>query len=167
MNVKIIRSIRRKKTISARVVAGEIVVRVPAHLTSAQEKDAVTRLVTRIEKARLKTELNSDSELKKRADLLNRCYFGGKLKITSIKYVTNQNFRHGSCTSTDKTIRISHNIAKMPTWVRDYVIIHELAHLVHPNHSKIFWELVNQYEYAERARGYIQGYEANMKESAT
>lgn len=141
--------------------------RVPAHLTPTQEKDAVARLVTRIEKSCIRQELNSDNELEKRTQLLNRRYFGGKLNIESIKYVTNQNTRHGSCTATDGTIRIAHSIAKMPVWVRDYVIIHELAHLVEPNHSKTFWELVNQYEYAERARGYIQGYEANMKESAT
>jgi predicted metal-dependent hydrolase len=163
MNVKIIRSKNRKKTISARVVASQIIVHVPAHLTPAQEKDAVTKLVSRIEKAQLRRELNSDSELKERAKLLNRRYFGGKLNIKSINYVTNQNSRHGSCTTTNGTIRIAHHIAKMPPWVRDYVIIHELAHLIQPNHSKAFWELVYQYEYAERARGYIQGYEAGIK----
>ncbi len=167
MNVKIIRSKKRKKTISAQVVSGEIVVRVPAHLTTAQEKDAVTKLVNHIEKTRLRADLNSDSKLEKRAEFLNRRYFGGKLDIVSIRYVTNQRFRHGSCTATDGTIRISHKIAKMPPWVRDYVIIHELAHMVQPNHSKTFWKLVNQYEYAERARAYLLGYEAKMKESAT
>ena len=161
MNIKIIRSKQRKKTISARVVKDQIVVHVPAHLTSAQQKDAVEKLVKRIEKRRARAELNSDEELSERAELLNRCYFGNKLNIKSIKYVTNQNFRHGSCTSTDGTIRISHRIAKMPAWVRDYVIVHELAHLIQPNHSKAFWDLAYQYEYTERARGYLLGYEAS------
>ena len=161
MNIKIIRSKQRKKTISARVVKDQIVVRVPAHLTSAQQKDAVEKLVKRIEKRRARAELNSDEELSERAELLNRRYFGNKLNIKSIKYVTNQNFRHGSCTSTDGTIRISHRIAKTPAWVRDYVIVHELAHLIQPNHSKAFWDLAYQYEYTERARGYLLGYEAS------
>lgn len=161
MNIKIIRSKQRKKTISARVVKDQIVVRVPAHLTSAQQKDAVEKLVKRIEKRRARAELNSDEELIKRAELLNQRYFGNKLNIKSIKYVTNQNFRHGSCTSTDGTIRISHRIAKMPAWVRDYVIVHELAHLIQPDHSKEFWDLAYQYEYTERARGYLLGYEAS------
>jgi hypothetical protein len=43
----------------------------------------------------------------------------------------------------------------MPSWVQDYIIIHELAHLLHPDHSKKFWELVDQYKYAERAKGYL------------
>lgn len=164
MDVRIIRSKKRKKTISARLVNDEIVLRVPAHLTLQQEKDAVEKLVGRIGKSPIRNKLNSEDELKKRADLLNRHYFDGRLKIVSIKYVTNQNFRYGSCTSVDGTIRISHTISKMPSWVQDYVIIHELAHLLQPNHSKAFWELVNQYELAERARGYLMGFEGKVGE---
>ncbi|HDH81753.1 MAG TPA: M48 family peptidase, partial [Thermoplasmatales archaeon] len=67
----------------------------------------------------------------------------------------NQGRRFGSCTPEDKKIRISDRLADMPPWVRDYVIVHELAHLIQPDHSKKFWELVNRYRYAERARGYL------------
>ena len=99
-------------------------------------------------------KMGTDGELWKRTQQMNNKYFNGSLEFY-IKYVTNQNTRFGSCTSVTKTIRISNRVATMPRWVQDYIIIHELAHLMHPDHSKNFWEKVNQYKYAERARGYL------------
>ena len=69
--------------------------------------------------------------------------------------MTNQNSRFGSCTPEDATIRLSHRLATMPVWVRDYVLVHELAHLIEGNHGKRFWKLVNRYPLTERARGYL------------
>ena len=43
----------------------------------------------------------------------------------------------------------------MPAWVRDYVVMHELAHLLVAGHGPRFWELVNRYPLTERARGYL------------
>ena len=53
----------------------------------------------------------------------------------SVRWVTNQNGRWGSCTPADRTIRISHRIQDMPDWVIDYVLLHELAHLIVPSHN--------------------------------
>jgi predicted metal-dependent hydrolase len=61
----------------------------------------------------------------------------------------------GSCTIAEGRIRIASRLAAYPRWVLDYVIVHELAHLIEPNHSPAFWSLVNRYEKAERARGYL------------
>jgi len=154
MDVEIIRSKRRKKTVQAREAEGRIYVYLPEGMSRDEEKRYVDELVKKVEKRRRGRELNSDESLSKRAQELNEKYFGGKLEF-EIKYVTNQSRRFGSCTPEGKTIRISHRVADMPPWVRDYVIIHELAHLIQPDHSRKFWELVNCYKYAERARGYL------------
>ena len=102
-----------------------------------------------------KRKLIGDEKLLiERAKRINKKFFNGSLDFT-IKYVSNQNKRFGSCTPETKMIRISDRVAKMPSWVQDYVILHELTHLIHPNHSKEFWDKVNEYKYTERAKGYL------------
>jgi predicted metal-dependent hydrolase len=86
---------------------------------------------------------------------LNKEYFNNQLKIKSVEYTTNQNSRFGCCNYRTAKILISHKIGLMPKWVRKYVLIHEMAHLIQPNHSRAFWDIVYRYKLTERARGYI------------
>jgi len=154
MDIQIIRSAKRNKTVSAKLVNGVMVVRAPARMSDADLAPVIENLRERIERRQQKSELD-DAVLQRKARELNRRYFGGKLKWNSIKWVTNQNTRAGSCTPAQKTIRISHRLAAMPAFVRDYVIMHELAHLKEANHGPKFWKLVNRYPKTERARGYL------------
>lgn len=156
LSVKIIRSSKRKRTISARVVGNELFVYLPTGLPEEEEKKWVDKMVSKVKNHTKRGNLaDHNKELIKRVEQLNKQFFGGKLKWNSIEYVTNQNRVNGSCTSKMGTIRISDRLINMPGWVRDYVIIHELAHLIQPNHSGAFWKLVNQYKWTERARGYL------------
>lgn len=158
MEVKVFRSKKRRKTVNARIEDGVFVVQAPAHLSDVELQPIIETLRGRIEKRQQKRELEKeldDGFLEKRARELNLRYFDGKLRWQSIRWVTNQEKRFGSCTPANAAIRISHRLATMPAFVRDYVIIHELAHLREANHGPRFWKLVNRYPRTERARGYL------------
>jgi hypothetical protein len=104
---------------------------------------------------RLKEELGKERNLSDLSSKLNKIYFDNKLRIESIEYVTTQNSKFGCCNYSSGRIRISHKIGLMPEWVRRYVVIHEMAHLIEPNHGREFWKIVYRYRLAERARGYL------------
>lgn len=154
--VKIIRSARRKRTISAEVKNGELIVRAPAAMTEAELQPHIDSLRKRLSKrASRRDRALSDDELVRMARQLNRQYFDGRLKWESIRFVSNMQRRYGSCTPARGTIRISDRLVKMPKWVLEYVLMHELAHLLEANHGPHFWNLVNRYPLTERARGYL------------
>jgi predicted metal-dependent hydrolase len=153
--VELVRSTRRRRTISARLDGNRLIVQVPAGLTADEERAWALKLGSRILKTRRRRELNQDGDLAARAQALNERYFEGKLHWADVRYVTNQQHRYGSCTPSQGTIRISDRIAKVPPWVRDAVLVHELTHLVEANHSRRFWRLANRYPLMERARGYL------------
>ena len=153
--VTIIRSRRRKKTIQTKYGNGHLWIYLPAGMNPKEEQKWIERMIKKSERCEQKKTLKeSDGWLIQRAQELNKRYFNGTLNF-SIRFVPNQNSRYGSCTSLDKTIRISDRVKTMPSWVQNYIIIHELTHLIYPDHSKKFWETVDQYKYAERAKGYL------------
>lgn len=153
--IKILRSKKRRRTVSARIVKDILIVRAPEYIPESRLQKVIAELKTRIERKQLTEELNKSENLVQRAKEFNLQYFENKLTINSIEYVTDQNSKFGCCNYRTGCIRISHRISAMPQWVRNYVIIHELAHLVVPDHGKAFWEIVNRYKLAERARGYL------------
>jgi predicted metal-dependent hydrolase len=155
--IRIKRSAARRRTISARLVDGGATIEVlaPAGATDAELAPIIERLKERIQRRQVKRETADDAALRRRAQELNREYFEGRLRPSEVRYVTTQNTRYGSCTPATGVIRISHRVATMPAWVRDYVLVHELAHLLEPNHGAKFWKLANRYPRTERARGYL------------
>jgi hypothetical protein len=55
---------------------------------------------------------------------------------------------------------MSRRLQELPSWVQDYVLVHELVHLLVPGHGPKFWALVARYPRAERARGFLDGVSA-------
>lgn len=164
--VKVVRSSRRSRTASARVRKDTLYVHVPEKVSEERLAQIVKDFQERLRRKMLKRRLNCAEDLLQRARKLCRQYFGRTLAVSSVEYVTDQWSTFGCCDFRKRAIRISHHVAAMPAWVRDYVLVHELAHLVHPNHGSAFWELVNRYRLTERARGYLlaKGYDLRDEE---
>jgi predicted metal-dependent hydrolase len=89
-------------------------------------------------------------EFSRRVEELNRLYFSKSIKSINFK---NTSSRWGSCSNTGN-LNFSTRLLFAPPDVVDYVIIHELAHLIEMNHSDRFWALVAQAmpEYKEKEK---------------
>jgi predicted metal-dependent hydrolase len=160
--IEVRRSKRRRRTVSAYRDGERVVVLIPAQFSRAEEREWVDRMLERLA-VREQRARRTDTELTARAQRLAVRYLPDHpvaARPTSVRWVQNQNGRWGSCTPADGTIRISHRVQEMPDWVIDYVLLHELSHLVIANHSAAFWALVGRYPKSERARGYLEGVSA-------
>lgn len=80
---------------------------------------------------------------------VNREYFGKRLGKISIKHMTS---RWGQCHSRKADIDFSTRLLLAPKLVIEYVVIHELAHLVYADHSKRFWSVVEKVDPTYKAK---------------
>ncbi len=149
LHVEVIRSKRRRKTAQAQLVGSVLEIRIPAGCSQKEERHFVDHFRSKFERSRAAAMV----DLEHRAGRLAARH--GLPEPTSIRWVSNQRRQWGSCTPVDRSIRLSDRMAGFPGWVVDYVIVHELAHLVQADHGPAFWDLVNRYPRTERARGYL------------
>lgn len=154
--VEVVRSSRRTRTVSARRDGDRTVVLVPARLTAAEESRWVATMLERLARQEARRRPR-DADLEQRAAMLSARHLEGRARPASVRWSGRQGSRWGSCTPADGTIRLSSRLQGMPGWVVDYVLVHELAHLLQAGHDRAFWDLVSRYPQCERARGYLQG----------
>ena len=147
--VTVIRSARRTRTSSARLVGETLEIRLPAWMSTAEEARWVEEWTRRFRRKSSTDRI----DLRERADTLARRY--DLPRPQSIRWVDDMRTRWGSCTPATGAIRLSSALVRFPDWVVDYVIVHELVHLQESGHSAAFWRLVERYPRTERARGYL------------
>jgi predicted metal-dependent hydrolase len=158
-SVEVRRSPRRTRTVSAYRDGDTIVVLVPARLTRTEEQKWIDTMVAKLARAERRRSPDDD-ELTARAEQLSQRYLEGRAAPASVRWVTNQNSRWGSCSTGDRTIRLSSRLQGMPSYVVDYVLVHELAHLLVAGHSDEFWRWVDRFAMSERAKGFLDGVSA-------
>ncbi|GAA2400941.1 M48 family metallopeptidase [Streptomyces glaucosporus] len=154
--VEVRRSSRRRRTVSAYREGGRTVVLIPARMSGDEERRWVRIMLDKLA-AQERRRRPDDGELAERAARLSEQYLQGRARPASVRWVTNQNTRWGSCTPAEGSIRLSHRLQGMPDYVLDYVLLHELAHLLVPGHGPRFWRLLDAYPRTERARGFLEG----------
>lgn len=159
--VEVKRSKRAKRNVTAYRDNDKTVVTVPTRMAKRDIDAYVAELVNRLDERDERTSSQASLELRARA--LSRTFLGQDLFEThkvpvKIRWVTNQNSRWGSCTPDEGNIRLSHRMQRMPSYVIDSVIVHELIHLLIPNHSAEFYELMVKFPQHEKAKAYLDGY---------
>jgi predicted metal-dependent hydrolase len=151
--VRIITSRKRRRTVAARLRSGVLELVVPASMPLA-EREHWAEVMSRRLQRRADRSRPSDERLLAQAERLNQRYFDGALRWTSVGFAEMEH-QWGSCTFTDGAIRIARRAASLPDWVLDYLLVHELAHLVNSDHGPAFHALENRYPLTERAKGYL------------
>jgi Protein of unknown function DUF45 len=158
-------SARRRKTSEAKWVGGRIVVSLPAHLPLEDRQPTIDWLVDRLlTRHRLQAAM-SDDDLLARAIALSERYLAGT-RPESVRWVTNQTARWGSCSWYSGEIRVSHRLRAVPDWVLDSVLVHELAHLTYPDHSPAFHRLAAGYPRHAEAGVFLAGYGLGLSRPA-
>lgn len=150
------RSTRRRKTASAHARDGVVVVQLPAGLPPAEERRIIKDLAAKVTGEVRARQAGGDQELARRARRLADRYVDG-VRAGVVRWSGRMTRRHGSCTPGHGTIRVSRVLATYPEYVLDYVLVHELAHLVVSGHTDDFRNIVDRYPQAERARGFLEG----------
>ena len=97
----------------------------------------------------------SDRLLLERARRLDAEYLSGKARPVDARFSTKLTSSFGNANLRTRVIQVAERLRQSPQWVIDYLLIHEMAHLIAPGHSAEFWRLVDRYRYAERAKGYL------------
>jgi len=158
------RSSRRRRTVAAFWEDGNAVVAIPASFTQAQEREWVRRMLEKLKRqgerraqGAGRRRPSGDAELAAHAAALSDRYLGGRAVPTSVRWVGNQNSRWGSATPAEGSIRLSDKLKPMPQWVIDYVLLHELAHLLVAGHNAAFWRLLEAYPETQRAKAFLEG----------
>ena len=142
------------KNLYIHVKEGKVIVKAPKYLKETQIKEFINKKakwiyekVNETKAQKRAEELVTENEIKRLANLVEKNIkkYSELLKISPNK-VTIKNIKYawGSCSS-KKNISINQALAKKSEKEIEYVVLHEMSHLIHMNHSKEFWNLVGKY----------------------
>lgn len=147
--VEVVRSKKRRRTVSAQMHGDVLRVSIPSWMSKTEEATNVAEMIRRF-KRKLATQ---EVDLAERARILAKRY--SLHTPNNIEWAESLTSVWGLCTPSTKNIRLSTRLVGFPSWVLDYVIVHELAHLHISGHGPEFWKITRRYEKTERAIGYL------------
>ena len=156
--IRLIRNPRRKRTISAYREQGSIVIQIPAKLPARELNELIPEMVQRVLSREAREKVTENELMARSLELLAMYLPEFSEKPVSVSWRT-MNERWGSCTTVDRTIRISDRLNGVPQYVLDYILVHELIHLRIPDHGADFQDLLDRFGDSDRACAFLEGYE--------
>ncbi len=159
--VEVHRSSKRRKTIEAYRKGDTIIVAIPARMSKREEERVVAEMVSKLGKDDLRLTSN---ELMARALELNSLYLGNKATPITVEWSSRMERIWGSCTIEERAIRLSNRLDDAPRYALDYILLHELVHLIVAGHGPDFKALLAVYPELERAEGYLEGRQIRLEE---
>lgn len=160
--VRVIKSSRRRRSISAYREHGAIVIQVPARLSNSKIQEVIPEMVEKILLREAREKMSDEALFDRAIELLSKYLPDFKVKPVSVLW-RSMNERWGSCTTLDRTIRISDRLNGAPEYVVDYLLVHELIHLEVADHGPEFERLLGRFERSDLANAYLEGYEAGTR----
>ncbi len=158
---RVIRSSRRKKSISAFRQNGIIEIHIPDRMSRKDEFSIIPEMIEIVLRREAKSR-STDQLLQAMAEgLLAELLPDFHERPASVSWRTMRE-RWGSCTTSERTIRISVRLNGTPDYVIACVLFHELIHLRVPGHGADFYAYLNRYPHKERAEAFLEGFEAGV-----
>jgi len=157
--IVVLRSKRRKKSISAYRQGGRIIISIPARMSKADERSVIPEMIAKIRAQEAGDSLSETILMQRCIELLEQ--YAPEITICpkSVNWRAMRE-RWGSCTSVDATIRISDRLKGAPAYALDYVLFHEAIHLHHFDHGPEFKAVLARFPEESRAEAYLEGFEA-------
>ena len=163
---RVIRKERRRRSISAFRQGGVIEIHIPAKMSRRQEIEIIPEMISMVLRREAR-ERKTDLQLMQIGiELLTQYLPEFDTHPASINW-RNMNERWGSCTTVDKTIRISDRLVGSPSYVLNYIIFHELIHLQVPNHDSDFYNYLGRYTDTAKAEAFLEGFELGCQSSGS
>lgn len=145
------------KNINARLRGDRLLVSAPTRINQATLDAAVQDLARRLLRRVHAHQVNADEDALALARQV-AARFPKPPAVSEVQFVTNQVSRWGSYSTGTRAVRLNAVLRRMPRWVLEAVVAHELAHAIHPNHSPAFWQLLRKVcPDTDRANAFLAG----------
>lgn len=153
-HVEVRRSHKRRRTVSASREGSKTVLKVPYRMSNKEIEELARDLINKMDQKDPRAYF-SDQELFNRSKELSATYLFSKVEANSVSWSSRLTSTWGICTPLEGDIKISSRLKGLPQYVLDYVLLHELVHLVVNDHGKEFDSFMKTFEKKEKAEGYL------------
>ena len=155
---RVVRKERRRRSISAFRQGGVIEIHIPAKMSKRQELEIIPEMIAMVLRREGRSRKTDLQLLEIGMELLAKYLPDFDVVPASINW-RNMSERWGSCTTVDRTIRISDRLIGSPNYVLNYIIFHELIHLRIPGHDQDFYNYLNRFTDQQKCEAFLEGFE--------